>query len=1243
MATLEASSARDSISVNSHDTALCIIPPTHLWPAIDRLRSLYDKAYTKWPPHINLVYPFVRHDVLPSAAESIHSIPLELDAAGVFAHKHENTLHLHEDDATRSSRLSGLRKHVLKALGQPANNYQMHMTVAQTEDVDSSAHKLLLDKLRLLPPVRWEVDQLHILVRERLQLEGGTATSRMKIWGTIRLSDGDISRPEKPLGFYDKQLSLADKDQLRTSSPYYFNDEYDLWLPYDGAGKDLEYPEPEDYLQVSSYNVLAEFEWPPSEARHKLLRDDIFANTALADVLVLQEVTDSFLSYLLHDGLVRECYPYVSHGPPDQPDVEPLPSLLNIVILANFAFDWEFVSFHRKHKGSVVAKFRDGVGGNVFTTVLASVHLTHGLADGAVAAKKVEIQMLLKYLSETYPQNPWIVAGDTNISTSSYTIDAALKKKSISASTAGYLKSFDQVFADAGLVDAWTVTRAETGDVSDYSFDAADYEDDEVFEGEQGATYDPIRNPLAAAVVGTGFNMRPQRFDRILVRGQGLLEIRDFNKFGFRRNQTSDLPDATYASDHWGVRCAMKIVSTEEEEKKHKYSEDVSFLVVPVHLTKAPASLSAPGSVNECLSSLGVLPSNEEVDKRKIAFDLLKKVLLENKSNTTGQQQVVIVPVGSYALDVWTSASDIDVLCIGPFSSNTFFSLATQRLKKAAVASQGSLRVLRRVNANSGLMLELEVLGINMDLQYCPAAGIAQRWPDVLSTPASDPVWSLSAQALSKLKAVRDADYLRRSIPDLASFRLAHRFIKTWAKSRGIYSAKFGFLGGIQISLLLARVHKLLLVRESRTAPSIPDLLTTFFNHYATFDWQRQLVFDPLFHKHGSKLPYTRSTTREPLAILGYYPPSLNTSQAASVPSTRTIAEEFKRASALLTTAESNTAMTWTSFLDGGSPASNTTATAAADISSKVGAATYFLSAYKSYVKIDVQYWGLSPSRGRQFVGWLESRCVMLLVDMNRRAPGVYARMWPARFVEQEQVTAGNDDEEARDYQGCYIIGLDKLDESLSKEELKVASGALQTALRRFEEQMRGDEKYFDARSCWMGASMVNRGSLPPSLTVDAREWGEYTPGDDADESDDDEDEEETEEEDYDVQEEEAAAKKAKRGKKKQRGKKEEKKALPILPPGQKFRTAADVINRIRWDPELDSSEYIVGYEDRFLGARERALDTWKSEQTDEEFIPQHRILYFKRMKRASKLEDGEIVWERKTRRDIIFGSGVAE
>ncbi|GFN14471.1 leukocyte receptor cluster (LRC) member 9 [Aspergillus tubingensis] len=87
-------------------------------------------------------------------------------------------------------------------------------------------------------------------------------------------------------------------------------------------------------------------------------------------------------------------------------------------------------------------------------------------------------------------------------------------------------------------------------------------------------------------------------------------------------------------------------------------------------------------------------------------------------------------------------------------------------------------------------------------------------------------------------------------------------------------------------------------------------------------------------------------------------------------------------------------------------------------------------------------------------------------------------------------------------------------------------------------------------------------------------------------------------------------------------------------PVENRLRPAADIINRIIWDPAFDGTNYVIGYEDRFEGRLESGFNAWKKETTDEEFIPQHRILYIKRR------SDGEIVWDRRRRIDKIFYSG---
>ncbi|CAK8698489.1 unnamed protein product [Clavelina lepadiformis] len=85
------------------------------------------------------------------------------------------------------------------------------------------------------------------------------------------------------------------------------------------------------------------------------------------------------------------------------------------------------------------------------------------------------------------------------------------------------------------------------------------------------------------------------------------------------------------------------------------------------------------------------------------------------------------------------------------------------------------------------------------------------------------------------------------------------------------------------------------------------------------------------------------------------------------------------------------------------------------------------------------------------------------------------------------------------------------------------------------------------------------------------------------------------------------------------------------------MKTASDVIKRIKWDRQLDSTQFIVGYEDRFVGIVEKDFGDfdWDSDIAsvgpDILAIPQHRIQYF-------KYQD-EIVWDKRNRHDEVFGS----
>lgn len=84
------------------------------------------------------------------------------------------------------------------------------------------------------------------------------------------------------------------------------------------------------------------------------------------------------------------------------------------------------------------------------------------------------------------------------------------------------------------------------------------------------------------------------------------------------------------------------------------------------------------------------------------------------------------------------------------------------------------------------------------------------------------------------------------------------------------------------------------------------------------------------------------------------------------------------------------------------------------------------------------------------------------------------------------------------------------------------------------------------------------------------------------------------------------------------------------------MKTAGDAVNRIQWDEEIDKDFITVGYIDRFLGLKECAFNTFDwGDIVLADYgalaIPEHRISYF-------KYKD-EIIWDKKSRMDNIFGS----
>jgi hypothetical protein len=166
---------------------------------------------------------------------------------------------------------------------------------------------------------------------------------------------------------------------------------------------------------------------------------------------------------------------------------------------------------------------------------------------------------------------------------------------------------------------------------------------------------------------------------------------------------------------------------------------------------------------------------------------------------------------------------------------------------------------------------------------------------------------------------------------------------------------------------MLSWVHKR--VAHQSGAISVADLVASFFHHYAEFDWANEMLYDIFFHK---KKPRYHRSTREPMVVLGFHAPNSNVAHTATAPGLRLLAKAFQAADKQL----SAPSMTWDTFF-GTLPSPNPN-------SSLSFGAVEFLGSQNSFVKVDIQFWGRTLAKGKGLLGWVESRCISLVVGKFR-------------------------------------------------------------------------------------------------------------------------------------------------------------------------------------------------------------------------------------------------------------------
>ena len=491
-----------------------------------------------------------------------------------------------------------------------------------------------------------------------------------------------------------------------------------------------------------------------------------------------------------------------------------------------------------------------------------------------------------------------------------------------------------------------------------------------------------------------------------------------------------------------------------------------------------------------------------------------------------------------------------------------------------------------------------------------------------MSTKGLEENMSLAPSAKRRFNAYRDTLHMRSMIRNRNVFIYAYLAIKFWARCHGIFSETFGFLDETTLLYMVAKASSHPNVVLDATATQI---VLNFFNYFGSLQLSELVVGEITPRPEKSK---TSSKPRHGIVVYSYHSPSYDLSNVKITAHAEIIQREIIRCKSLM-----QSEWNWEALLG---RAQKKTSTDRAQQHSFIHKASPLLDIhlhandYAAFIKVEAAYWGASTiGKGRYFEAIEALTAEFARKISMKQAPGFSARPWPVRLRRQQDTET---DTPGSYHDAYYLIGLRiSSDPSFrlptacsSRTDIQAVKAALHEDITDLETRITSMK--LDHHSSYFTVSLVLANEVEEKCVEDDRSWGPI-PIDEA-ELDDLVDDDPTSDEPQPTKPKSNAT--AESSGKRDVGVETREDSVR-----SSLRPALDVLNRLRFDDKYAVDDYVIGYEDRHAGIVEMPVTSWKStDSTMEDFIPQSRIVYYKRN------SDGVEVWNRRERLDAIFGSG---
>jgi 2'-5' RNA ligase len=226
-------------SVTTPQTSLCLIPPENVWEQIQSIRSVHDKAYPRWMPHINLIYPFTpeeNFDNIKAVLEPIlnrkKSFQIQFDQSSLdyFQQRGDDcTYHLKPTITTDVVELQKLIQNQLANLVKNKRAFEAHLTLGQT--TTSTISDVLIHIKGKWSTIEFTVDRVYMISRENHPENLFTIKKEILLLGqadeSIPLAISNVKPPAVnylsiilPNDFFSHFVHVFDNTSFRSSKSF---------------------------------------------------------------------------------------------------------------------------------------------------------------------------------------------------------------------------------------------------------------------------------------------------------------------------------------------------------------------------------------------------------------------------------------------------------------------------------------------------------------------------------------------------------------------------------------------------------------------------------------------------------------------------------------------------------------------------------------------------------------------------------------------------------------------------------------------------------------------------------------------------------------------------------------------------------------------------------------------------------------------------------------------------------------